>query len=151
MMRFIDMQPLLSILGGVMVALLTIVEIAPIKINPWSAIAKALGRAVNADVLKELAEVKEGQAQTQQKLEDHIRVDDERNADDHRACILRFNTELLRGIRHTREDFIEVLAEIDFYEKYCDTHRDYENNRAVCAVANIRRVYMERLEKHDFL
>ena len=99
--------------------LLTLVEFAPIKINPWSALAKAIGRAVNADVLRELKSVKDD-------LSDHIRMDDERNADEHRARILRFNNELLRDIPHTKEEFIDVLADIDFYERYCDEHKGYK-------------------------
>lgn len=130
--------------GGLLVALLTLVQIMPLKINPWSAIAKAVGRAVNADVLREIDDVKTG-------LSNHIRTDDERNADEHRARILRFNNELLRDIPHTREEFIEVLNDIDHYERYCKAHPDYENNRAVHAIANIGRVYDERLQKHDFL
>lgn len=137
--------------GGLLVILLTLIQIAPIKVNPWSALAKALGRAINADVLKELEEVKAGQRETQSKLDAHIRVDDERNADLHRNRILQFNNELLRDIQHTREDFIEILAEIDAYERYCEAHEDYQNNRAVCAIENIKLVYKERLQKHDFL
>ena len=90
-------------------------------------------------------------ADTKTALEKHIQIDDERNADAHRAKILAFNTELLRGIDHTREDFIEALAEIDQYESYCRTHPDYKNNRAKYAIANIGRVYNDRLKKHDFL
>ena len=130
--------------GGLLAALLTLVQIMPLKINPWSAIAKAVGRAVNADVLRELDTVT-------QKLDTHIRVDDERNADSYRTRILQFNNELLREIMHTREDFIEILAVIDDYERYCREHKEYKNNRAVCAIENIKRVYMERLQKHDFL
>ena len=130
--------------GGLLAVLLTLVQIAPVKINPWSAIAKAVGRAVNADVLRELDTVT-------RKLDTHIRVDDERNADSYRTRILQFNNELLREIMHTREDFIEILAVIDDYERYCREHKEYKNNRAVCAIENIKRVYMERLQKHDFL
>ena len=130
--------------GGLLVALLTLVQIMPLKINPWSAIAKAVGRAVNADVLRELDTVT-------RKLDTHIRVDDERNADSYRTRILQFNNELLREIMRTREDFIEILAVIDDYERYCREHKEYKNNRAVCAIENIKRVYMERLQKHDFL
>lgn len=137
--------------GGVLVVLLTIVQIAPVKIDPWSRLAGAIGRAFNADVLRELEEVKSGQKRTQDALDDHIRMDDERNADEHRTRILQFNNELLRDIPHTREDFIEILAEIDHYERYCEDHPQYENNRAVHAIANIGRVYDDRLCKHDFL
>ena len=130
--------------GGLLLVLLTLVQIAPIKINPWSAIAKAVGRAINADVTKELGEIKE-------KLESHVTMDDRRNADGHRTRILHFNNELLRDVNHTKEEFIEVLSEIDAYERYYDEHPEYPNNRAVLAISNIKRVYDERLQKHDFL
>ena len=134
-----------------LLALLTLVQVAPIKVNPWTAIAKGLGRAFNADVLKSLEEVKARQQAAQKQLDDHIKADDERDADRHRERILRFNNELLRDIDHTREDFIEILTVIDNYERYCKSHEDYKNNRAVHAIANIGRVYDERLQKHDFL
>lgn len=137
--------------GGILTVFLTLVEIAPIKINPWSKIAKAIGRAFNADVLDELKTVKNQQSKTQQKLEEHIRTDDMRDADSHRQRILQFNNELLRDIPHTREDFIEILSVIDQYEAYCKEHPDYKNSRCVHAIANIGRVYDERLKKHDFL
>ena len=139
-----SISELLASGGGLLFLLFSLVEIAPVKWNPWSALAKALGRAVNADLLKELSATKAA-------LEKHIQIDDERNADGHRAKILAFNTELLRGIDHTREDFIEVLAEIDQYESYCRAHPEYKNNRAKYAIANIGRVYNDRLKKHDFL
>lgn len=130
--------------GGVLLFVMSIVQIAPVKINPWSALAKAIGRALNADVLEEIKSVK-------QDLADHIRTDEERDADEHRTRILRFNNELLRDIPHTREEFIEILTEIDGYERFCREHPDYQNNRAVHAIVNISRAYDNRLMKHDFL
>lgn len=130
--------------GGVLLLAMSIIQIAPVKINPWSALAKAIGRAINSEVLNDLKTVKKD-------LADHIRMDDERNADEHRARILRFNNELLRDIPHTKEEFIDVLADIDFYERYCRDHENYKNNRAVHAIANISRVYDDRLREHDFL
>ena len=123
--------------GCLLLALMTIVQIAPIKINPWSWLAEAIGRAINAEVIK--------------KLDAHITMDDRRTADGHRARILHFNNELLRDIGHTQEEFFEVLAEIDAYEKYCREHQEYPNNRAVLAIENIQEVYKERLKKRDFL
>ncbi|MBD5550488.1 MAG: hypothetical protein HDQ96_04830 [Lachnospiraceae bacterium] len=137
--------------GGVLIMMLTLIQITPLKINPWSAIAKAFGRAVNADVLKELEAVKAGQKEAAEKLDAHIEMDDERTTDGHRTKILHFNNELLRNIDHTEEEFTEVLADIDEYERYCRDHPNYKNNRAVHAIANIKRVYDERLEKRDFL
>lgn len=138
-----SIQELLAGGGGALLILLTLIQIAPIKINPWSAVAKAFGRAINSEVLDALK-------QTQQSLAAHIKMDDERNADLHRTRILQFNNELIREIPHTREEFIEILQEIDAYEAYCKAHPEYPNSRAVHAIANIGRVYDDRLKKHDF-
>lgn len=135
-----SIQELLASGGGLVLILMTLVQIAPVKINPWS----WFGNVINADVRKELAEIKS-------KLDKHITMDDRRTADGHRARILHFNNELLRDIDHTKEEFIEVLAEIDAYEHYCSEHPEYPNNRAVLAIENIQEVYKERLKKHDFL
>ncbi len=124
--------------GGGLFLLLTLVQLAPIKVNPWSWLAKSVGKAI-------------GIAAVEKKLDEHISTDDRRDADRHRMEILRFNNELLRSIDHTKEEFIEVLAEIDAYERFCEDHPDYPNNRAVLAIENIRENYKERLKKHDFL
>ena len=141
--------------GGGLLLLLTLIQITPIKINPWSAIGKAIGkaigRAINGEVIRMLSEVKSEQKSTSDRLNEHIRLDDERNADEHRARILHFNNELIRDLPHTKEEFIDILADIDSYERYCAQHPEYKNNRAVHAIANIGRVYDERLQKHDFL
>ena len=137
--------------GGGLLLLLTFIQIAPIKVNPWSAIVRGIGKALNGDVLKKLDVLEAGQVETRKRLDEHIRIDDDRNADTHRSRILHFNTELLRGDKHTREDFIETLAEIDFYEHYCREHPDYENNRAVLAIENIERVYKDLMENGGIL
>lgn len=139
-----SLDKLLACGGGGLFILLTMIQLAPIQVNPWSAIARGIGKAINGDVLKELAGVK-----TQ--LADHIKTDDRRDADAHRVKILQFNNELLRDIRHTKEEYIEVLTEIDAYEHFCDSNPDYPNNRAVLAIENIRENYKDRLQKHDFL
>lgn len=133
---------IMSSSGGLLL-LLTLIQIAPIKLNPWSRIAKAIGRAINAEVLAELK-------QTNAKLEAHIQAADERNADMWRANILRFNSELIRCLPHTKEDFNNIFLDIDDYETYCRDHPAYKNSRAVHAIGNIGRVYDQRLEKHDF-
>ena len=130
--------------GGIILVAMTLIQIAPIKLDPWSAVARAIGRAINKDVIEKLDE-------TREILDAHIKMDGARTADAHRARILQFNNELLRDIPHPQEEFVEILAEIDQYEKYCKENPDYQNNRTTHAVANISRVYDDRLIKHDFL
>lgn len=138
--------------GGVgVVAVLSLLEIAPIKANPWSAIARGLGRAFNAEVLADLKAVQKAQQDTRSALDKHQAADDEYKAECHRAALLAFNTSLLRGELHTQEDFFDAFRHIDQYEDYCRSHPGYKNNRASHAIANIGRVYDERLKARDFL
>ena len=132
-----SIQEVLAGGGGLALILMTLVQISPVKVNPWSWLARTIGKAINAEITE--------------KLDAHITMDDRRTADMHRTRILHFNNELLRDLPHTKEEFIEVLAEIDAYEAYCREHPDYPNNRAVLAIENIRETYKERLRKHDFL
>lgn len=136
--------------GGFLLILLTLIQVTPIKLNPWSWVGKMLGRALNAEVLRDIEEIKASQRETNRRLAEHIAVDDERNADGYRQRILQFNNDLVRDIYHDREDFVEILLVMDRYERYCNEHKNYKNNRAINAISNINRVYNERLKKHDF-
>ena len=136
----------------------TIIQLSPLKLNPWSMLGKALKwlwrafcRSLNADVLDKLEQLETAEKSTRDTLEAHIKLDDEREADKVRSSILHFNNELLRDIPHTKEEFVEILAKIDWYNDFCETHKDYRNCRAVHAIANIERVYDDRMKKHDFL
>lgn len=139
-----SIQEILAGGGGVLLVLLTLVQIAPVKVNPWSWLGRTVGKAINADVSRRLDEI-------EKKLDGHITMDDRRMAASHRQRILHFNNELLRGIDHTHEEFREALSDIDDYEDYCREHPEYPNNRAVLAIENIREVYKERQRKRDFL
>ena len=116
--------------GVVAIIVLSLVQIAPIKINPWSFIVKHLGRALNAEVFERL---------------------DRDAAITSRVRILRFNDELLREEKHTKEAFDQVLSDIDVYEAYCAHHPEFKNNKTKMSASYIIASYQEHLENHDFL
>lgn len=140
--------------GGTLsaLALLTLIQIAPIKINPWSAIAKAIGRAINGEVKESVDGLRRDVTalQTQQAAD---REDRERDrADTRRIRILRFSDEMRQGtIRHSEESFNQTLSDIDEYERYCDTHPGYLNTKAETAIKRIKKQYAECVEKNSFL
>ena len=131
--------------GGVgIVGLLFLIQIAPIKINPWSWIAKKLGRAINGEVIKKVEGIESDVRRIEKKQ-------DEQQAIMARVRILRFGDELLRDIPHSKEHYDQTLGDIKTYETYCQDNPEFENNVTVCTIKNIRDCYMERLKKHDFL
>lgn len=132
-------------LGGGGILLLTIlVEVAPIKINPWSCLAKAIGRALNGEVLDKVTIL---ERDVRQIKEDAAR----REAVSARTRILRFGDEILHDVAHTKEHFDQTLKDITSYERYCGEHKEFENSCAVLTIQKIKETYMERLEKNDFL
>lgn len=72
-------------------------------------------------------------------------------ADRLRTQILTFNAELLKGFKHTQEQYVEIIRIVDKYEAYCDTHPNYSNSRAVISIEHIRENYKERQEDGDYL
>lgn len=130
--------------GGGLLVLLTLIQIAPVKLNPWSAMLGWLGRQVNKDLLSQV---------TAMRTEiDTIRDENrEIHAKDCRVRILRFSDEIYLGQPHSQEHFKQILGDITHYEKYCDAHPEFENQIAVAAIAQIKESYNDRLRKHDFL
>lgn len=82
------------------------------------------------------------------KLEDKI---DENNATNSRVRILRFSDEVMRQERHSKENFEQVLSDIDAYEHYCANHKDYKNSKTGVAIGIINKVYETCLEGNTFL
>ncbi len=76
---------------------------------------------------------------------------EENEAKGARRRILRFSDELTQQVRHTKDYFDDVLADIDLYERYCKDHPNFPNNRTLMAETNIKAVYQQCLAEHDFL
>lgn len=130
--------------GGLLVVVLTLVQIAPIKINPWSWIARAIGRAINSEVIAEVRTLRED-------VKHNKEDDDEQWASLSRSHILRFGDELLHGVAHSKEHFDQILLDISKYEKYCMNHPEYLNNIANATIKQIKSTYQRCLEENRFL
>jgi uncharacterized membrane protein YbhN (UPF0104 family) len=126
----LSLQEIVTNGGLTLVVVLSIIQITPVKVNPWSWLARAIGKALTADVLDALAENK---------------------ADTARYRILRFDDEIRHGLKHSEEHFNQVLSDIDLYEKYCTNHKDYPNNKAVSAIAKIKKTYEKCKDENSFI
>ena len=121
-----------------------IIQFAPIKFNPWSYIAKKIGKAINGEVITKVDKIETTVSDLKKEV-------GEIQAVDIRVRILKFNEELLHSVRHSKDSFNQVLEDIDNYEKYCDTHPGFKNNRAVLAINNIKDAYKKCMQDRDFL
>lgn len=136
---------------GLIIILAGMIKIPKMELNIWNTLGRIIGRSINGEVMKQVSDMNlkvnniQGEVKTIQKEAELERV---RQA---RQRILRFNDEILFNKRHSKEHFDEILDSIDVYEDYCRTHEDYENNKAVLAIATIREVYKNCLKTRDFL
>ena len=89
--------------------------------------------------------------ETNSKIADLQLSSDRKTAPDSRYKIIRFNDEILKHEKHTREHFDQILEAIDDYEEYCRKDKEYKNSKASLAINNIKRVYQECLINNDFL
>ena len=108
-------------------------------------------KASNKEILSAVKSMDGRVKKVEQQVDDLKKENDLVRADVARYRLLRFNGEVLRDIGHTEEDFVQALADIDTYEKYCLDNPRYPNSRAVLAIGNIRRTYSTCLENHGFL
>lgn len=152
------MQSVGSIGLIIIVAVLSLVQISKIEINPWTWLARKIGDAINHNVSEQIKALDERVGKVEdsvQEVKDTQKSDraavEEDKAINSRIRILRFNEELLRKEKHSKEMFDQTLSDVTNYTHYCDKHPDFENDRAVLAIANIRRVYQERLQERDFI
>jgi hypothetical protein len=109
---------------------LSIVQISPIKINPWSKIARSIGKMLNAEVMET---IEKGEATNK------------------RYRILRFDDEIRHHVKHTEEHFNQILEDLNEYEAYCDSHPHYMNNKAESAVKNVKQTYEKCRNENSFL
>ena len=130
--------------GGVLLILMTLVEITPIKINPWSWIGRKLGRLINGEIIYKVDSLTT-------ELADHKEKSEERHATLCRSHILGFGDEVRHGIPHSKEAYDNILIDIDSYEMYCDKHPGYKNNIAVETIKHIKTMYQKHLREDSFL
>lgn len=130
--------------GGAILILMTLIQITPIKINPWSWLGRVIGRAINGEVIEKVDELSKD-------VKKNKADDDEQWASLSRTHILRFGDELLHGVDHSKEHFDQILLDISKYEKYCEEHPEYLNNIANATIKQIKKTYQNCLENNKFL
>lgn len=120
-----------------------VVQVAPIKINPWDKLLKWAGDRINHNVNQKIDKLEE-------KLDDHIATDTARRIDDIRNTILVFANECSRGIVHSKEQFRFIVAKCDSYEQYVEDNH-LKNGVITEATKLIKDTYQNHLKNDSFL
>lgn len=127
----------------ILAILMTFVQIAPIKLNPWSALAKRISKLFTGDLTKKLDTL-------EKKLDEHIKEADLRDLRKRRESILDFASAVADGRRFTQEQYKQIISECDEYTKYCE-EKKFPNAVAEESIALIRSAYRYQMRKKLFL
>lgn len=151
--------------GGGVIGILSLIQMAPVKLNPWTSIGNilrkglgALGRMFTKDLIDTMQkqdrvdqEMKDDIKRLTEALEGHILRGREEHMITIRHRILYFGDSVRRKEPHSEEYFNQILADITQYERYCAQHEEFQNSRTVLTIQRIKEEYQECLKEDKFL
>ena len=130
--------------------IIAIVTIIPTIISNRRKTESSL-QAMEAKITTDINSVKDEISTVKQGFDDHVGEYEANKAKQARYRILRFYDEVCEGRRHSESHFEDVLDDIDFYENYCEHHKDFKNNRGKAAMEYIKETYKKVKAKGGFL
>lgn len=112
------------------------IQVSPIKINPWSALFKWIGKALTGDIKKQLDEITK---EVRDNEKDRIRWE-----------ILDFANSCHNGRKHTKDEFRHINK---LNQKYIKLLKETEDSNGEFEIEYkyIQDLYAERNRKNDFL
>lgn len=116
-----------------LIILFSLIQIAPVKLNPWDSILGWFGRKLNGVTEKRL-----------EKVEKQIR---DMWINNHRQMILTFARECRGEINHSPDEWTNVLNVAEEYERYV-TDSKITNGIITQDTEYIRRLYQEMSREH---
>lgn len=134
----------------VLVGAVTLIEVAPIKLNPWSNLIKWISKKLNADMHTELQELKKEHGEMRQELKELKRDFEDTKAKNMRWNILDFANSCRNGRRHDKEEWGHVMDQLIEYENYT-REKNITNGVIEEDTKYLRALYQEILRDNDFL
>lgn len=120
----------------------TVVQISPIKINPWDFLLGWIGERFNSGINKKVE-------QLEKKIDQHIESSKNKDLKQQRQYIISFVDEGVNGKRHTKESFQNAIRACDAYEKFI-RQNNIKNGVIVSSISAIRLKYEQHLINADF-
>ena len=151
MKDLLDLQTVTWLVGVLCVVITTLVQKLSDKYKPWTWLAEQFGKAANKEMLDRLNDVEKKIVKIEERDSEQDRKNEEERAKATRRRILRCADEIRSKVRHSKEFFDDVLADISFYKNYCKETPKFENEKAVMAIELIEETYKRCLRENDFL
>lgn len=142
MINISEMTGATGLIVALIVILMTIIQIAPIKINPWDFLLGWIGDRLNSHIIKKVDSL-------DAKLTEHVEESRDGSIKRKRARILQFVEDGMGGKRYTKEAFDFMIMECDEYEEYIKKY-GRKNGVIEASIKEIRRRYSDHIHNADF-
>ena len=119
--------------AALLILFLSLVQISPLKLNPWDSIFGWSGKKTQGEMRKQMTDL--------QKQVTDIWISS------HRQSILTFARECRADIDHDAEEWNHILSIADEYEVYCSTH-SVSNGVVKADTRYIRDLYQDLSRGH---
>lgn len=131
-------NPTVIIFGAI-----TLFEIVPIKINPWSTLFRWIGKAINGELKEQLSDLSSDVSELKSDFE-------MKKAEDMRWEILEFANTCRIGNEHSKDEWRHVMNQVSEYEEYTE-RKGITNGVIEEDTRFLRELYHERNLRNDFL
>lgn len=131
-------NPTVIIFGAI-----TLFEIVPIKINPWSTLFRWIGRAINGELKEQLSDLRSDVSELKSDFEI-------KKAEDMRWEILEFANTCRIGNEHSKDEWRHIMNQVSEYEEYTE-RKGITNGVIEEDTRFLRELYHERNLRNDFL
>ena len=118
-----------------LIVLLSLIQVSPLKFNPWDNIFAWFGKKMNGESEKRLQEVEKQVADMW--------------INNHRQCILTFARECRSDISHSSDEWSNVLNVAEEYEQYV-REKHITNGIIHQDTQDLRKLYQELSMEHKF-
>ena len=131
-------NPTVIIFGAI-----TLFEIVPIKINPWSTLFRWIGKGINGELKEQLSDLSSDVSELKSDFE-------MKKAEDMRWEILEFANTCRIGNEHSKDEWRHVMNQVSEYEEYTE-RKGITNGVIEEDTRFLRELYHERNLRNDFL
>lgn len=132
------------------IALSLIIQISPIKVNPWTAIFNWLGRALTKELKKDIDGIGKDVSDLKKSQEALSRKVDKNEMNRMRHEVLGFANSCKNKQRHTKEEFDHIFELNDQYMALLERSGE-KNGQFEEAFSFIKVLYRRCMEENDFL
>ena len=133
-----------KIVSAVIVIFLSLVEVSKIKLNPWTALGRLIGKFLGIEAINNKVDA------LNKKVDGLDNKVDENDTVAARVRILRFASEIQDRRYHNKDSWDQTMIDILKYEDYVTAHPRFKNGITEPTIEYIKDQYRVRMEKNDW-